>query len=121
MPERVDDTRIADDEILWRRILPEWLHQEPDGKVRPMSYAFRDQLSGELSVHMASVMKDPNLALKGFPNDSLAAIEAGHPRSLGYAIVPDPLPDDPSHTLICPAPNQNDARRIAKQSAWVVL
>jgi hypothetical protein len=121
MPERIDDTTIGADEVLWRRILPDWLHVEPNGEVRPISYAFRDHLSGELSVHIASIMQDPNRALIGFPIASLAAIRAGYPRSLGYAIVRDPMPDDLSHALICPAPNQGHARKIAKQATWVVL
>jgi hypothetical protein len=121
MPQRVDDPTIGDDEVLWRRIYPEWIQQESDGTARPKSFSFIDRRSHELSVHIASVMVDPNLALQGRPDDSLAAIRAGHPRSLGYALVSDPKPDDPSHALICPSPNQGDARKIAKQATWVVL
>ena len=120
MPQRLDDPTIGDDEILWRRIRPEWLHRESSGQVRPGSFAFIDRLTGEVSVHIASIMRDSNLALEGHPDDNLAAIRAGHPRSLGYAIVRDPKPDDSSHALICPSPNQGDARKIAKQAMWVV-
>src|SRR5438270_769778 len=114
MPQRVDDPTIADDEILWRRIVPEWLHQEPDGTVRPAKVAFIDRLSGEVSVHIASIMRDPNLALDGRPLDSLVAIPASLPRSLGLAIVRDPTPNDPSHALICPSPTPAKARQFAK-------
>jgi hypothetical protein len=129
MPERVDDPSIGDDEVLWRRINPDWIQVEVDGTVRPKSMAFVDRRSQELSVHIASIMADPNLALHDRPDDSLAAIRAGHPRSLGYAIVRDPKPDDPSHALICVSTaqgetgkiTQGDARKIAKQAVWVVL
>jgi hypothetical protein len=121
MAERVDDLTIADDEILWRRILPEWLHSEPNGQIRPGSVSFIDRLSGEVSVHIASIMGDPTRALEGRPEDSLAAIRAGHPRSLGYAIIRKPTDDDPSHGLICPSPNQGNARKIAKKATWAIL
>jgi hypothetical protein len=121
MPPRVDDRSIADDEILWRRIIPEWLCREADGTIRPGKVAFIDRLSGEVSVHIASILGDPNLALRGRPADSLAAIKAGHPRSLGLAVVRDPKPDDPSHALLCPSPTPGKARQIAKQAVWVVL
>jgi hypothetical protein len=121
MPQRVDDPTIADSEILWRRILPNWLHHDADGTIRPSKVAFTDRHTGEVSVHLASIMLDHNLALEGRPDDSLAAIFAGHPRSLGFAIVRDPKPDDPSHTLICPSPTESKARQIAKQATWVVL
>jgi hypothetical protein len=121
MPTRVDDLTIGDNEVLWRRILPEWIEWEADGTTRPRSYGFMDRTSSaELSVHIAT-LTNQDIALQGFPNDSLAAIRAGHPRSLGYAIVRDPTDDDPSHALVCPAPKRGHARVIAMQADWVVL
>jgi hypothetical protein len=121
MPTRVDDPTIGDEEVLWRRIRPEWVQREPDGTSRPGSFAFMDRTpSAELSVHIAS-LTDQDCVLQGYPQDNLAAIKAGHPRSLGYAIVRDPTPEDPSHALICPSPNKGNARKIAKQASWVVL
>lgn len=121
MPPRADDPTIGDDEVLWRRIRPEWVQREADGTFRPGSFAFMDRTpSAELSIHLAS-LTDPDRALQGFPQDSLAAIRAGLPRSLGYAVVRDPTPDDPSHALICPSPNKGKARTMAKQATWVVL
>jgi len=121
MPQRVDDPTIGNDEILWRRIVPDWLCRETDGTVRPAKVAFIDRLSGEVSVHIASIMQDSSLALQGRPQDSLVAIRAGLPRSLGLAIVRDPKTEDPSHALICPSPTPGKARQIAKQSTWIVL
>lgn len=120
MPGRVDDPSIGDDEVLWRRIIPEWVQHEPDGQVRPSSIAFIDRRSGEVSVHLASILIDPARALAGRPADSLAAVQVRHPRTLGYAIVRDPQPDDPSHALICPCPTKSHARQLARQSTWVV-
>jgi hypothetical protein len=120
MPPRVDDPTIPDEEVLWRRIIPAWIHREPTGKVRPGSFAFMDRPSGELSVHIAA-LTTPDRALAGRPDDSLAAIPAGLPRSLGFAIVRDPKPDDPSHALICPSPKGSRASKLAEQATWVVL
>jgi hypothetical protein len=72
-----------------------FLDPEPSGRVRPGSFAFMDRLSGELSVHIAA-LTTLDRALAGRPDDSLAAIKAGRPRSLGSALVRDPKPDDPS-------------------------
>ena len=109
MPTRVDDPTIDDDVILWRRILPQWVHRGPDENVRAASFAFIDRHSGELSMHIASLTTQEQV-LKEHPEDSLAEIEAGFVRSLGYAIVRDATPEDVSHVLICPAPNRNGAR-----------
>ena len=120
MPPRVDDPSIGDEVLLWRRILRNWLHREPDGTVRPASFAFIDRLSGELSVHIAA-LTTPSQALAGRPEDSLVAIRAGLPRSFGLAIVRDPTPDDPSHALICPSPKRAQASKLSERAIWVVL
>jgi len=121
MPQRKDDPSIGDNEVLWRRIHPHQIVQEPDGSVRPGSFAFQDNTStSELSVHIAA-MTDQHRVLQGYSRQSLVAIRAGLPRSLGYAIVRDPTPDDPSHALICPSPTKSHARQLAKQAIWVVL
>jgi len=121
MPTRVDDPSIGDHEVLWRRIHPHQIIQEPDGTWRPGSFAFIDNTAAhELSVHIAA-LSTPTLALQGYVDQSLVAIVAGSARSLGYAIVRDPTPDDPSHAVICPSPNKSHARILAKSATWVVL
>ena len=118
MPSRVDDPTINNDEVLWRRLLPEWLHTEESGRIRAKSFAFTDRLSGELSVHIAALTTQAAV-LAGRPNDRIAAIEAGYPRSLGFAIVHDPKPEDPSHALICPSPKGAKARSIAERAVLI--
>jgi hypothetical protein len=120
MPNRVDDPTIRDDEVLWRRIIPVWLHATTAGEVRPASIAFIDRLSGELSVHLASLANIDGV-LSGHAEESVAAIAAAIPRSLGYALVRDPTPEDPSHALICPSPRRPDAKKLATASIWIVL
>ena len=125
MPVRVDDPSISDDRILWRRVLPDWTTTK-GGVFRVTSQAFKDRRSYELSVHIAS-LTDIDTVLAHYPGHGIVAISAGYVRSLGdYAIVRDPvlndpkLPDDPSHALICPAPNKgSDASSLAKHAIWV--
>ena len=88
MPVRADDPTIKDDAFLWRRILPQWVHREPEGNTRAASFAFIDRHSGELSMHLASLTTKEQV-LKEHPEDSLVEIEAGFVRSLGYSIVSD--------------------------------
>ena len=118
MPSRADDPTINDDEVLWRRILPDWLHTQEDGRVRAKSVAFIDRLSGELSVHIASLTNHAAV-LAGRPNDRIVAFKAGLPRSLDFAIVRDPTPDDPSHALICPSPKGAKAKCLAEKAELI--
>jgi hypothetical protein len=126
MQPRIDDSSIGDEERLWRRIIPQWIVQAEDGKLRPSSAAFLDGHTGEVSVHIAA-LTDEDKALEDRPNDSLVEIKAGLPRSLGHAIVRDPTEKDPSHALICPPPGRtgkprkSDARKMAQSAEWIVL
>ncbi len=120
MSSRTDDLTIDDDEILWRRVIPAWIKEEPGGLVRPGSAAFRDQRSNELSVNIASLTTEEQV-LEGRPDDSLVAIRTGVFRGLGYVIVRDPEEGNESHALVCPAPTKRDSRAISRQATWVVL
>jgi hypothetical protein len=120
MSERRDDPSIEDDEQLFRRILPQWIHREVDGSCRPQSLAFVDRKSYELSVHRAR-LTSPNAVLAAHPSNSLVAFRAGMARELGYKVVSDPQDTDPSHVLICPTPEGRNAKTIARSCTWVVL
>src|SRR5882757_9908348 len=108
--ERQDDPAIADDEILWRRVLPEWIHTEANGNTRPQSISFVDRRSGELSVHRARLTTAERV-LNGWPGNRIAAFPASLPRSLGYKLICDATDDDASHALVCPSPEGKNAKR----------
>ncbi len=135
MPPRVDDrASIKDEEDLWRRVFPDRQCFVPidRGQWRPSSAIFLDRRTREVSVHISS-LTTVDTVLGGYPFHSLAAIKASVPRALGYSVTPDPihgdpaLADDPSHALICPAPEiginklKTNAREMALRATWVVL
>src|SRR5207253_10839309 len=98
MCDRPDDPSIPNEERLWRRIRPNWVHRPPGEAPRPTSAAFKDNRSGEVSVFIASRTTMETL-LQNYPTDSLAEITAGLARSEGYRVVRDPdgglVPNDP--------------------------
>ena len=132
MRVRVDDPFLPNDEGLWRRIVPQWVHRTEDGRTRPSSAAFIDDYTSEVSVYRSS-MATPEEVLRDHPRQSLAEIPARLPRSLGYVIaIPDSDEDEdyplaPAHRLICmhsTMPNKRrkrDARTMAEGATWVVL
>ena len=114
------DFEIKQETILWRRILPNWIHTNSDGSRRPKSMAFVDRRTDELSVHIAA-LTTPTAALEGRPHDSLVEIPAGLISQLGLQITHAPTENDPSHTLIAPRLTGSKAKKLAENSRWVVL
>ena len=115
---------IDDEDLLWRRIAPAGLHQETPERFRPNSLAFQDNRPGSdgLSVHLARLTTIKSVSER-YPEYSVVEFPAKLPRSMGYEVVHDPTPDDPSHTLIKPTPNRAHSKTIAKSDRlrWVRL
>jgi hypothetical protein len=80
------------------------------------SAAFRDK-SGELSVHLAS-LTSRDRALAAFPTFSLGELQARIPRMLGMIVCRDPLPEDASHALICPAAKKDRRGSSRRRVFW---
>jgi len=118
----VDDHTIPDSEGLWRRIPPSVSYIAPDAKTntwRPSSGVFIDQ-RGELSVNRASLtMVEQTLA--GTQGYSLVEVKAEVFRARGYAVVADPLPENPAHALVCGKISKIHAREITRAATWIVL
>ncbi len=120
--ERVDDQTIPDTEGLWRHIHPnpsQIVRDEKTQEWRPSSAAFIDR-RGEMSVDLAS-LTTVERALQGKPEHSLAEVTAGVFRQREYAVVCDPLPDNPAHALVCGSMSKKHAREIARAARWVIL
>jgi hypothetical protein len=125
MPQRPDDQSIPNHELLWRRLLPRWLHKQPDGSFRPSSMAFLDDTpgnDGEVSVDVAS-RTTTEKSLTAYPGQGLAELEANVPRSLRHTVVSDPIENNLAHAVICPPPDipNNQRKRDARQMAEKAL
>jgi hypothetical protein len=125
MPLRIDDLTIPNSERLWRRLFPKWIVPTEDGGIRISSAAFKDG-NREVSVNLAALTTQEK-TLAGFSDQGIAGLLAQVPRSLGHAIVRDPLPDNPAHALICEPPTipnkrrERDAKEMARQAVILVM
>lgn len=96
-----NDPTIPAAERLFRRIPTTWIDWDDQGNAAISSAAFKDE---ELSVTLESAMardgRPPADAIRQYPNYGLAAITAGHARSLNQAVARDPLPEEPAHGVV---------------------
>jgi hypothetical protein len=119
---RIDDETLGDERILWRRILRHWIIND-EGRDRPQSIAFVDRRTFEISVFVADMTDEDSLMSK-YPGESLAAIPAGLPRSLGGIVARTPENPDPAHRVIV-YPTQGAMRKaskiLAEHAEWVRL
>lgn len=96
-----DDPTITAAERLFRRIPTTWIDWDEQGNATISSAAFKDE---ELSITLELVMerdqRAPQDAVRNFPRYGLAAITAGHARSLNQAVARDPEPDEPAHGVV---------------------
>jgi hypothetical protein len=128
MPVREDTPSIADDDLLWRRIVntPVFFKREGES-YRLSSAAFLDDHTGEVSVHLEKIIKAQEKALAGRPDDGLVEIAAQVPRSQGHLVVADPTENDASHAVICPPRElskkgrRKAAKVMANRARWLVL
>src|ERR1043165_7016155 len=100
MPPR-EKVPIYDDDVLWRRLHPDWLQVDPKtGQARITSAAFRDG-DNEVCVHLARLTSRESIEAS-HPNMGTAAIEARIPRSCEHSVEHEPEEGDPSHAVIRP-------------------
>jgi hypothetical protein len=100
MDPLIDDPEISNEEILYRRISPQWMIYE-NNQWRPSSAAFK---TTQMSVHLASLIS-PEMTLASYPEHSLVSITAGNVRELECIIAREKNDPDPSHALVCPQKN----------------
>jgi len=122
---RVDDQDLDDEDVLWRRVLPTWITPDEVTDYRPISLAFIDRHTSEVSVSVAS-LTDKATMLKEHPDDSLVAFKAGAVRKAGGIIGLTPENPDPAHRVLCydnPSQMKKAAKSLTDSSvfSWVVL
>lgn len=136
MAQRVDDSSISNDDLLWRRIVnnPIWWKRDEQGNpVRDIngspclsSAAFLDGYTGEVSVHLARLTTQEK-ALSARPDNGLVEISAAIPRSVNHIVTLDPTEEDESHSLICPSEalsksgRKMAARKMSEAARWLLF
>jgi hypothetical protein len=58
--------------------------------------------------------------IKGRPEDSIVAVEAGTFRAEGYEVVYEYDEELPGHAVVIPAPKGGRAERIATKTKWIL-
>jgi hypothetical protein len=119
--ERADDKSIKDDEALYRRILNGWIVTEQlSGRKRLSSAAFKDS-SREISVDRSTLttVEDSWARAQGdIRLVGIASVTAGEARSLGQAVVHDPLSENIAHALICGHQPGSFSKQLAAMAKW---
>lgn len=109
---------------LWRRIVPNWIKSADDGTEFISSAAFRDNIDGNISVHIASLTTTQDV-LQAYPFCRLAEIDVEVIEECGFTVIPDPQPDDRSHAILRPPQDYRnrpkksrieDARKMARSA-----
>jgi hypothetical protein len=117
-----DDPGIGADEVLLRRLHPDWIVPGSEGRMRIASAAFKHE---ELSILFLALLRSQhratNDALTGFPDNSLCSISAGLAREVGQGVVYDTAPpNDPAHGLVIGKKTKAIANRLARAAVWVI-
>jgi hypothetical protein len=115
-----DDPEIADADILWRRLRPDWIRESDEEGVFISSAAFwQDGELGEVSVNVARLTSLEAVLAAGRESDSLGSTEAGFPRSLGFAVALFEEEGNPGHAHLYPPRGwkKNDRRRSGREMA----
>jgi hypothetical protein len=124
MPGRplTDDPSIANDEVLLRRLQPDWIVPGNHGRMRIASAAFKHE---ETSILFYTLLQSQGRfvqdVLSGHPDNSLCSITVGLARDLGQGVVYDVgPPNDPAHGLVIGKKTKAVANRFAREAAWVI-
>lgn len=117
-----DDPSILGSERLFRRIPASWVNWDERGKPEISSAAFKDE---ELSISLESIMardaRPPADAIRNYPGCGLAAITAGHARSLNQKVARDPLPGEPAHGIVYGQKKKGGvAGKLRDGAEWVI-
>ena len=121
-----DDTTIANDAWLWRRIPPlHFYFDENLGRARPSKAAFEDDDDGHpMSVVLADLVtaagRGPADVLQSHDGFAIARITAGLARDKKQGMQRDPRPEEPAHALVFGNKTDSVRRAFAKSCEWVV-
>jgi hypothetical protein len=122
--EYQDDSSISDDDILFRRVNLRLLVRDDDtGLARVSSGAFRDK-DKQISVDIKSVLDGMGLGQESCITDhkaqKLVSFAVGEARRLKQAVCRAPLPENPSHGLVCGSKSDKVLHGLAAAADWVI-
>lgn len=83
-------------------------------RVTRAAFMTSGQYDRELSVQLAKLLTSPADCLRDRPHFGVGALTVADVRRLGFAVVPDPLPDDPAHALAIGPNDKQMARALAR-------
>ncbi len=116
-----DDLTIANEEKLWRLILPRHTSiDENTGELRPWTGNFQD-VDDPLSVDISSLTTLEETFQRGSGEKVIAEFTAGIAREVGCKVIKDPKPENESHALVYGhhkkgGPTGSEAKKISKKS-----
>jgi hypothetical protein len=124
MPPRefTDDPDIANGEVLFRGLRPDWIVPGNHGRMRIASAAFKnDEMSVLIEFVLRAGGRTARDALEACPGGFLCSITAGLARDLGQGVVHDAgPPNDPAHGLVIGKKTKAIANRFARGAVWVI-
>lgn len=135
MPEFTDDSSIANECYIYRRINPEWIQKDPitgkrelnpdSGEPIVTTASFDNSKDGHpMSVHLGNVMEEEGITaemlLADYPGYGMVRFPASLFRELNQAIVRNPT-DDISHGLIAGNKTYSIKKRLKKNIEWVII
>lgn len=115
-----DETEIPNQEILYRRIPPQWMKRK-DSRWEVSTGAFTTR---QMSVHLASRISVEDV-LTSYPTNSLISFTVKDIRGLGCILAKETDDSELSHFLVCPEGDLNQriskaiARNLIKNIIWV--
>ena len=117
-----NEPSIAEDEVLLRRLQPDWIVPGNHGRMRIASAAFKHE---EMSIVFRTLLQSQGRfvqdALSGHADNSLCSITAGLARDLAQGVIYDVNPpNDPAHGLVVGKKTKAVANRFAREAVWVI-
>lgn len=117
-----DDKSIRDDDMLFRRIhLALIVKDENTGLARVSSGAFRDK---ELSVNIKSIIDGmgmgPETCITNHSTQKLVSFAAREARRLNQTVCRNPLPENPSHGLVCGSKSSTVLNGLVAAVDWAI-
>ena len=77
-----------------------------------------------MSVYRQNVIEDeggqPSRVLENHESFALVSISAGQARSRAQTVHPDPLPEEPSHAVVCGPKPRSTRKWFVRHAEWVV-